>query len=117
MCLVNQLDFYSRARYVDGPTFVLVMDLLFPDISQRDNFIIIVVCFRFQVKKKQFFRNFVTIMLFGAIGTVVSCTVITLGNLNFPFRLAEGPVDHQSVRLLDSFVYVVVIILWCLKQV
>lgn len=40
-----------------------------------------VVYFRFQVKKKQFFRNFVTIMLFGAVGTVISTTVITLGTL------------------------------------
>ncbi|CAI0384368.1 unnamed protein product [Linum tenue] len=32
----------------------------------------------FQVKKKQFFRNFITIMLFGAIGTLISCCVISL---------------------------------------
>ncbi|KAK5813743.1 hypothetical protein PVK06_029194 [Gossypium arboreum] len=33
----------------------------------------------FKVKKKQFFRNFITIMMFGAIGTLISCTVISLG--------------------------------------
>ncbi|XP_028780859.1 sodium/hydrogen exchanger 1 [Neltuma alba] len=33
----------------------------------------------FQVKKKQFFKNFITIVLFGAVGTLISCTVITLG--------------------------------------
>ncbi|XP_022873408.1 sodium/hydrogen exchanger 1-like [Olea europaea var. sylvestris] len=33
----------------------------------------------FQVKKKQFFRNFSTIMLFGAIGTLISFVVISLG--------------------------------------
>ncbi|KAL1539077.1 Sodium/hydrogen exchanger 2 [Salvia divinorum] len=33
----------------------------------------------FQVKKKQFFRNFATIMMFGAIGTLVSFTIISLG--------------------------------------
>ncbi|KAK4282849.1 hypothetical protein QN277_014176 [Acacia crassicarpa] len=33
----------------------------------------------FQVKKKQFFKNFITITLFGAVGTLVSCTIITLG--------------------------------------
>ncbi|MFQ6630927.1 hypothetical protein Gotur_008444 [Gossypium turneri] len=34
------------------------------------------------VKKKQFFCNFITIMLFGAIGTLVSCRIISLGILN-----------------------------------
>ncbi|CAI9771036.1 unnamed protein product [Fraxinus pennsylvanica] len=33
----------------------------------------------FQVKKKQFFRNFSTIMLFGAIGTLISFVVISFG--------------------------------------
>ncbi|TYG61316.1 hypothetical protein ES288_D07G137900v1 [Gossypium darwinii] len=37
---------------------------------------------RFQVKKKQFFCNFITIMLFGAVGTLVSCTIISLGISN-----------------------------------
>ncbi|KAL5712800.1 monovalent cation:H+ antiporter [Ranunculus cassubicifolius] len=33
----------------------------------------------FQVKKKQFFRNFMTIMLFGAVGTLVSFSIISFG--------------------------------------
>lgn len=33
----------------------------------------------FQVKKKQFFRNFATIMLFGAIGTLISFFIISFG--------------------------------------
>nr|GLL37224.1 sodium/hydrogen exchanger 2-like [Ipomoea trifida]GMD40422.1 sodium/hydrogen exchanger 1-like isoform X1 [Ipomoea batatas] len=33
----------------------------------------------FQVKKKQFFVNFMTIMLFGAIGTLISCSIISFG--------------------------------------
>ncbi|KAL1350579.1 hypothetical protein HN51_014617 [Arachis hypogaea] len=33
----------------------------------------------FQVKKKQFFVNFITIMMFGAIGTLISCAIITYG--------------------------------------
>ncbi|MFQ6661170.1 hypothetical protein Gotur_029416 [Gossypium turneri] len=37
---------------------------------------------QFQVKKKQFFCNFITIMLFGAVGTLVSCTIISLGISN-----------------------------------
>ncbi|CAA0815366.1 Sodium/hydrogen exchanger 2 [Striga hermonthica] len=32
----------------------------------------------FQVKKKQFFRNFSTIMLFGAVGTLISFIIISL---------------------------------------
>ncbi|KAF6176632.1 hypothetical protein GIB67_034494 [Kingdonia uniflora] len=32
----------------------------------------------FQVKKKQFFRNFMTIMLFGAVGTLISFTIISI---------------------------------------
>lgn len=33
----------------------------------------------FQVKKKHFFRNFMTIMLFGAVGTMISFCVISFG--------------------------------------
>ncbi|ONK67541.1 uncharacterized protein A4U43_C05F1110 [Asparagus officinalis] len=33
----------------------------------------------FQVKKKQFFRNFMTIMLFGAVGTLISFAIISFG--------------------------------------
>ncbi|CAH9087139.1 unnamed protein product [Cuscuta europaea] len=33
----------------------------------------------FQVKKKQFFVNFMTIMLFGAVGTLISCAIISVG--------------------------------------
>ncbi|KAH6756171.1 sodium hydrogen exchanger 2 [Perilla frutescens var. hirtella] len=32
----------------------------------------------FQVKKKQFFRNFMTIMMFGAVGTLISFIIISL---------------------------------------
>ncbi|XP_050223800.1 sodium/hydrogen exchanger 2 [Mercurialis annua] len=37
----------------------------------------------FQVKKKQFFRNFITIILFGAIGTLISCSIISVGAIQF----------------------------------
>ncbi|CAN1149915.1 Sodium/hydrogen exchanger 2, partial [Linum perenne] len=37
----------------------------------------------FQVKKKQFFRNFLTITLFGAVGTLISTAVITAGAMYF----------------------------------
>ncbi|KAB1199431.1 Sodium/hydrogen exchanger 2 [Morella rubra] len=34
----------------------------------------------FQVKKKQFFRNFMTIILFGAVGSLISFAIISLGS-------------------------------------
>ncbi|CAM8995056.1 unnamed protein product [Rhodiola kirilowii] len=37
----------------------------------------------FQVKKKHFFRNFMTIMLFGAVGTLISFSVVSLGAMHF----------------------------------
>ncbi|XP_009364578.2 sodium/hydrogen exchanger 2 [Pyrus x bretschneideri] len=47
----------------------------------------------FQVKKKQFFVNFSTIVLFGAIGTLVSCTVIALGATQFFKKLDIGTLE------------------------
>ncbi|KAL2927826.1 Sodium/hydrogen exchanger 4, partial [Bienertia sinuspersici] len=35
---------------------------------------------RFQVKKKQIFQNFLTIMLFGVIGVFISTTIISVGS-------------------------------------
>ncbi|KAG8090476.1 hypothetical protein GUJ93_ZPchr0011g27032 [Zizania palustris] len=47
----------------------------------------------FQVKKKQFFRNFMTITLFGAVGTLISFTVISLGALGLISRLNIGSLE------------------------
>ncbi|KAJ4805242.1 Sodium/hydrogen exchanger [Rhynchospora pubera] len=41
----------------------------------------------FQVKKKQFFRNFMTIILFGAVGTLISFVIISLGAIGLFRRL------------------------------
>ncbi|XP_020598453.1 sodium/hydrogen exchanger 4-like [Phalaenopsis equestris] len=38
----------------------------------------------FQVKKKQFFHNFVTIMLFGAVGVFISFAIISAGKQLMP---------------------------------
>nr|ADB27460.1 Na+/H+ antiporter NHX1 [Medicago sativa subsp. falcata] len=47
----------------------------------------------FQVKKKQFFVNFMTITSFGAIGTLISCVIITTG-ATFAFkRMDIGPLE------------------------
>ncbi|KAL6581861.1 Sodium/hydrogen exchanger 3 [Orobanche minor] len=44
----------------------------------------------FQVKKKHFFRNFMTIMLFGAVGTMISFIIISLGATAFFRRMDIG---------------------------
>nr|ABC18331.1 vacuolar Na+/H+ antiporter Nhx2 [Karelinia caspia] len=41
----------------------------------------------FQVKKKQFFRNFMTIVLFGAVGTVISFVIISFASMNIFKRM------------------------------
>ncbi|KAA8536937.1 hypothetical protein F0562_029415 [Nyssa sinensis] len=47
----------------------------------------------FQVKKKQFFRNFITITLFGAVGTLISCVIISLGATQIFKRMDLGSLD------------------------
>ncbi|KAF8725875.1 hypothetical protein HU200_020440 [Digitaria exilis] len=47
----------------------------------------------FQVKKKQFFRNFMTIILFGAVGTMISFVIITLGAMGLFKKLDVGPLE------------------------
>ncbi|XP_042426134.1 sodium/hydrogen exchanger 3-like [Zingiber officinale] len=47
----------------------------------------------FQVKKKQFFRNFITIMLFGAVGTLISFFIISLGVIEFFRKMNIGALD------------------------
>ncbi|CAN6726402.1 unnamed protein product [Malus baccata var. baccata] len=44
----------------------------------------------FQVKKKQFFRNFMTIMTFGAAGTLISFSIISLGAMHFFHKFNIG---------------------------
>ncbi|KAL3812790.1 hypothetical protein ACJIZ3_014058 [Penstemon smallii] len=44
----------------------------------------------FQVKKKQFFRNFMTITLFGALGTLISFIIISLGAIAFFKKMDVG---------------------------
>nr|ABN71591.2 Na+/H+ antiporter [Chrysanthemum x morifolium] len=47
----------------------------------------------FQVKKKHFFRNFMTIMLFGAVGTMISFTIISIGAINIFSRMNIGSLE------------------------
>lgn len=44
----------------------------------------------FQVKKKQFFRNFMTIILFGAVGSLISSAIISFGSLQLFKKLDIG---------------------------
>ncbi|XP_076943913.1 sodium/hydrogen exchanger 1-like [Bidens hawaiensis] len=47
----------------------------------------------FQVKKKQFFRNFMTIVLFGAVGTVISFTIISFGAVKIFKKMNIGDLE------------------------
>ncbi|KAI5424205.1 sodium/hydrogen exchanger 1 isoform X2 [Lathyrus oleraceus] len=47
----------------------------------------------FQVKKKRFFVNFMTIMMFGAVGTLISCSIISFGVLQIFKRLGFRELD------------------------
>nr|ALP46549.1 vacuoloar Na+/H+ antiporter 4 [Eschscholzia californica] len=47
----------------------------------------------FQVKKKHFFRNFMTIILFGVVGTLISFATISLGATEIFKRLDIGPLE------------------------
>ncbi|XP_008218158.1 PREDICTED: sodium/hydrogen exchanger 1 [Prunus mume] len=47
----------------------------------------------FQVKKKQFFVNFITIVMFGAIGTLISFCIISLGATQIFKKLDIGSLE------------------------
>ncbi|KAJ8493275.1 hypothetical protein OPV22_014996 [Ensete ventricosum] len=47
----------------------------------------------FQVKKKQFFRNFITIMLFGAVGTLISFIIISIGAVEIFRKMDIGALE------------------------
>nr|AJE75847.1 Na+/H+ antiporter protein [Salsola ferganica] len=47
----------------------------------------------FQVKKKQFFRNFITIIMFGALGTLVSFSIISLGAMTIFKKMDIGTLE------------------------
>ncbi|KAJ0234171.1 Sodium/hydrogen exchanger 3 [Hirschfeldia incana] len=59
----------------------------------------------FQVKKKQFFRNFMTIMLFGAVGTLISFAIISLGAMHFFEKMNIGDLtisDYLAIGAIFS---------------
>ncbi|KAK8682796.1 hypothetical protein V6N13_055170 [Hibiscus sabdariffa] len=59
----------------------------------------------FQVKKKQFFRNFMTIMLFGAVGTLISFGIISVGAMHFFKKMNIGDLtigDYLAIGAIFS---------------
>ncbi|XVE82044.1 hypothetical protein DITRI_Ditri15bG0115200 [Diplodiscus trichospermus] len=59
----------------------------------------------FQVKKKQFFRNFMTIMLFGAVGTLISFGIISAGAIQFFKKMNIGDLqigDYLAIGAIFS---------------
>ncbi|KAL2521170.1 Sodium/hydrogen exchanger 2 [Forsythia ovata] len=56
----------------------------------------------FQVKKKQFFRNFITIMLFGAVGTLISFAVISTGVMLIFRGLEIGHLDISDYLAIGA---------------
>ncbi|KAB1214060.1 Sodium/hydrogen exchanger 2 [Morella rubra] len=56
----------------------------------------------FQVKKKHFFRNFMTIMLFGAIGTLISFAIISLGAIHFFQKMNIGSLKIGDILAIGA---------------
>ncbi|GMH18791.1 hypothetical protein Nepgr_020632 [Nepenthes gracilis] len=56
----------------------------------------------FQVKKKHFFRNFMTIMLFGAVGTLISFGIISLGATHFFNRMNIGSLELSDYLAIGA---------------
>ncbi|KAH0660376.1 hypothetical protein KY289_029124 [Solanum tuberosum] len=56
----------------------------------------------FQVKKKQFFRNFVTIMLFGAVGTLISFSIISFGAKELLGKLDIGFLELRDYLTIGA---------------
>jgi hypothetical protein len=54
-----------------------------------------VCCDRFQIKKKQFFQNFVAIMHFGMVGVFISFAII-LASMYYPIKLFIFLLDDTS---------------------
>lgn len=56
----------------------------------------------FQVKKKQFFQNFMTIMLFGAIGTAMSFSIISFGAMHIIEMLNIGSLEIKDYLAIGA---------------
>uniref|UniRef100_A0A453AS00 Cation/H+ exchanger transmembrane domain-containing protein n=1 Tax=Aegilops tauschii subsp. strangulata TaxID=200361 RepID=A0A453AS00_AEGTS len=56
----------------------------------------------FQVKKKQFFRNFMTITLFGAVGTMMSFFTISLAAIAIFSRMNIGTLDVSDFLAIGA---------------
>ncbi|KAM7258769.1 hypothetical protein ACFE04_014510 [Oxalis oulophora] len=54
------------------------------------------------VKKKQFFRNFMTIMLFGAVGTLISFGIISTGVIHFFQKMNIGSLEINDYLAIGA---------------
>ncbi|KAG9134020.1 hypothetical protein Leryth_004720 [Lithospermum erythrorhizon] len=56
----------------------------------------------FQVKRKRFFRNIITIMLFGAVGTLISFGIISFGAKELFGKLNIGDLELQDYLAIGA---------------
>ncbi|KAJ8898651.1 hypothetical protein K2173_004685 [Erythroxylum novogranatense] len=56
----------------------------------------------FQVKKKQFFRNFMTIVMFGAVGTLISFAIISIGSAQLFKKFDMGALETVDYLALGA---------------
>ncbi|KAE9615986.1 putative cation/H+ exchanger, cation/H+ exchanger, CPA1 family, na+/H+ exchanger NHX -type [Lupinus albus] len=56
----------------------------------------------FQVKKKQFFVNFITIVMFGAVGTLICWTIITFGAIQIFKRMGIHSLELEDYLAIGA---------------
>ncbi|CAL0308908.1 unnamed protein product [Lupinus luteus] len=56
----------------------------------------------FQVKKKQFFVNFITIVMFGAVGTLICWTIITFGAIQTFKRMGIDSLELEDYLAIGA---------------
>lgn len=95
----------------------LIITIMF--VNYKPDILSVSLC-RFQVKKKQFFQNFMTIMSFGAVGTLISFAIVALGMLE-KLRCLLLVVQIRAVVLQGeqpnvSMMIVLFSFIWCRKH-
>lgn len=82
--LFGSWSFWKTLSWIYGhiPLFCYVFYISFEMVSFPCSNVSLLIWIRFQVKKKQFFRNFLTINLFGVVGSLISFCIISYGMLS-----------------------------------
>lgn len=109
--LLNSLAFYTASYSVACDICLIWLGFKF---VQKDCdeliFLRLILFLRFQVKKKSFFRNFSTIMLFGAVGTLISFIIISFGVYFYPFHpLFLFPCVESFIAFITLMIHPLVI--------